>query len=139
MLPDVLKRMSQNLGWTTELGNAFLAQQEGVMQAIQRMRLRAQQNGQLKSTPQQTVTTETSNGQSYIVIEPASPEVVYVPQYNPEAVWGRLLTPIHRCIIRPGSASSLLERDLPSGQSGVEAGAIGGGTRDGKCESFRAG
>ena len=83
MLPDVLKRLSQNVKWTSDLGNAFLAQQEGVMQAIQRMRQRAQQNGHLKSTPQQTVTTTTNNGQNYIVIEPASPEVVYVTQYNP--------------------------------------------------------
>jgi hypothetical protein len=58
------------------------------MQAIQRMRQKAQQNGALQSTPEQTVTTTTSNGKNYIVIEPASPEVVYVPQYNPEAVWG---------------------------------------------------
>src|SRR5215831_9292931 len=93
MLPDVLKRLSQNLSWTSDLGNAVLAQQDGVMQAIQRMRQRAQQNGALQSTPQQTVANATSNGQSYITIQPASPEVVYVPQYNPEAVWGAAAYP----------------------------------------------
>src|SRR5215467_15648494 len=70
MIPDVLKRLSQNISWTSDLGNAVLAQQDGVMQAIQRMRQRAQQNGALQSTPQQTVATTTSNGQSYITIEP---------------------------------------------------------------------
>src|SRR5215472_1472873 len=88
MLPDVLNRLSQNINWTTNLGNAFLGQQEGVMQASQRMRQRAQQNGALQSTPQQTVSTTAANGQNSITIEPASPEVVYVPQYTPEAVWG---------------------------------------------------
>jgi len=88
MIPDVLKRLSQNLSWTNGLGNAVLAQQDGVMQAVQRMRQRAQQSGALQSTPQQTVATITSNGQNNITIEPASPEVVYVPQYNPVAVWG---------------------------------------------------
>jgi hypothetical protein len=53
-------------------------------------------------TPQQTVATATSNGQNYITIEPASPEVVYVPQYNPETVWGRPLIPIPRCSNPPG-------------------------------------
>src|SRR5215469_11953788 len=88
MIPDVLKRLSQNVTWTNDLGNAVLAQQDGVMQAIQRMRQRAQQSGALQSTPQQTVATTTSNGQTYITIEPASPQVVYIPQYNPEVVWG---------------------------------------------------
>ena len=93
MIPEVLKRLSQNISWTSDLGNAVLAQQDGVMQAIQRMRQRAQQNGALQSTPQQTVATTTSNGQSYITIEPASPEVVYAPQYNPKWCGGRPLIP----------------------------------------------
>jgi hypothetical protein len=121
MLPDVLKRLSQNLSWTSELGNAFLAQQEGVMQAIQRMRLRAQQSGVLESTPQQTVTTETSNGQNYIVIEPASPEVVYVPQYNPEAVWGASAYPYPSMYYPPGLG-------LVTWGAGFALGAIWGGS-----------
>jgi hypothetical protein len=120
MLPDVLKRLSQNINWTSELGNAFLAQQEGVMQAIQRMRLRAEQTGQLKSTPQQTVTTTTTNGQNYIVIEPASPEVVYVPQYNPEAVWGVPAYPYPSMYYPPGLG-------LVTWGAGFALGAIWGG------------
>jgi hypothetical protein len=88
LLPDVLTRMDQNVSWTSDLGNAFLAQQDGVMNAIQRLRQKASAAGALKSTPQQTVATTTDNGGNYITIEPAQPEVVYVPQYNPSAVWG---------------------------------------------------
>jgi hypothetical protein len=88
LMPDVLKRMDENVTWTSDLGNAFLAQEQDVMQAIQRMRQKAQASGSLQTTPQQTVSTTTENGNNYIVIEPASPEVIYVPQYNPEAVWG---------------------------------------------------
>jgi hypothetical protein len=87
-MPDVLKRLDQNVNWTSDLGNAFLSQQEGVMQAVQRLRQKAQSAGALQTTPQQTVSTTTDSGQNYIVIEPASPTVVYVPQYNPVAVWG---------------------------------------------------
>jgi hypothetical protein len=87
-LPDVLNRLNTNITWTTDLGNTFLAQQEGVMDAIQRMRTRAKDKGALQSTQQQVVTTSTDNGQANIEIQPASPQVVYVPQYNPVAVWG---------------------------------------------------
>ena len=87
-LPDVLGRLDQDVSWTSDLGNAFLAQETGVMQAIQRMREKASNAGALKSTPQQTVGTENQNGQNYITIQPANPDVVSVPQYNPEAVWG---------------------------------------------------
>ncbi len=58
------------------------------MDAVQRMRQRAMAAGALKTTPQQTVSTVSTDGQTYIQIEPASPQVVYVPQYNPAAVWG---------------------------------------------------
>src|SRR5579884_485338 len=86
--PDALSLLNRDIRWTTDLGNAFLAQQSDVMAAVQRMRARAQQNGKLVSTPQQTVTTETQDGQSAITIQPADPEVIYVPVYNPVYVWG---------------------------------------------------
>jgi hypothetical protein len=121
MIPDVLKRLSQNVKWTSDLGNAVLAQQEGVMQAIQRMRQKAQQNGALQSTPQQTVATTTSNGQTYITVEPASPEVVYVPQYNPEAVWGASAYPYPSMYYPPGLG-------LISWGTGFALGAIWGGS-----------
>jgi hypothetical protein len=86
--PDVLGKLNQDLQWTTALGNAFLAQQPDVMAAVQEMRARAQSNGRLATTPQQTVTTETQNGQAAIEIAPADPQVIYVPTYDPAYVWG---------------------------------------------------
>jgi hypothetical protein len=86
--PDVLTMLNQDVQWTTSLGNAFLAQQSDVMAAVQRMRAQAQANGKLATTPQQTVTTETQNGQSAIDIAPADPQVIYVPEYDPSYVWG---------------------------------------------------
>src|ERR1035438_6354472 len=86
--PDVLTMLNQDVQWTTALGNAFLAQQSDVMAAVQRMRARAQANGRLNTTPQQTVTTEAQGGQTAIDIAPADPQVIYVPQYDPAYVWG---------------------------------------------------
>jgi hypothetical protein len=86
--PDVLTRLNQDVQWTTDLGNAFLGQQTDVMAAVQRLRARAQANGKLRTTPQENVTTETQNGQSAIAIQPADPQVVYVPTYDPNYIWG---------------------------------------------------
>jgi hypothetical protein len=86
--PDVLKRLNQDIRWTTDVGNAFLAQEADVMAAIQRLRASAQANGRLTSTPQETVSTETQGDQPVIVIQPANPDVVYVPAYDPAYVWG---------------------------------------------------
>lgn len=88
MFPDVLMRLNSDIRWTTELGNAFLAQQPDVMAAVQRMRARAQANGKLMSNSQQNVTTQTQNGQTVIQIVPTNPDVIYVPAYNPYWVWG---------------------------------------------------
>src|SRR5208282_5782225 len=74
VFPDLVKRLNQDITWTTNLGNAFLSQQGDVMDAVQRMRLKAQQAGKLSSTPQQTVTTTNDSGQPIIDIEPASPQ-----------------------------------------------------------------
>jgi hypothetical protein len=82
--PSVLGNMDKNLSWTSSLGDAYYNQEQGVMDAIQVMRRRAQEAGHLNSTPQQSVTTEGSN----IEIEPVSPEVVYVPAYDPWIVYG---------------------------------------------------
>jgi hypothetical protein len=87
-MPDVLLKLTQDIRWTTDLGNAFLAQQAEVMNAVQRMRARAQANGKLQSNPQETVTTESQGGQTAIEIQPADPQVIYVPTYDPNYVWG---------------------------------------------------
>jgi hypothetical protein len=85
--PSVLANMDKNLSWTSSLGEAYVNQPQQVMDAVQEMRRRAQQSGNLKNTPQQTVKAE---GQT-IVIEPAEPNVVYVPTYNPWLVYGAAL------------------------------------------------
>jgi hypothetical protein len=82
--PSVLGNMDKNLSWTSSLGDAYYNQQPDVMDAVQVMRRRAEQAGNLKSTPQQTVETQGST----IVIQPAAPEVVYVPAYDPWVVYG---------------------------------------------------
>ncbi|MGA8036494.1 MAG: DUF3300 domain-containing protein [Candidatus Acidiferrales bacterium] len=88
--PSVLGNMDKNLSWTSSLGDAYYNQQQDVMDAIQAMRLKAQQSGTLKSTDQQTVT---SQGNNTIVIQPANPQVVYVPAYNPWVVYGYPVAP----------------------------------------------
>src|SRR5258706_3258885 len=85
--PSVLANMDKNLSWTSSLGEAYVNQPQEVMDAVQTMRRQAQQAGNLNSTPQQTVETQ---GQT-IVIEPAEPEVVYVPQYDPWEHYGGAL------------------------------------------------
>jgi len=82
--PSVLGNMDKNLSWTSPLGDAYYNQQQDVMDAVQVMRQRAQEAGNLTSTPQQTVTTQDST----IIIEPAEPDIVYVPAYDPWLVYG---------------------------------------------------
>jgi len=82
--PAVLGNMDKNLSWTSTLGDAYYNQQQDVMDAVQVMRQKAEAAGTLKTTPQQTVT----NQDSTIVVEPASPTVVYVPAYDPWLVYG---------------------------------------------------
>jgi hypothetical protein len=86
--PSVLHNMSQNLSWSSSLGDAYFNDSQGVMNAIQALRKDASNAGTLESTPEQTVTTE---GQT-IVIQPANPEVVYVPEYSPE-IYGTPIEP----------------------------------------------
>jgi len=87
-LPEVVKRLADDIQWTTDLGNAFLAQQSDVMDAVQRMRRKAQEKGNLKSTEQQKVETKVIENKSVIVVEQADPQVVYVPSYDPVVVYG---------------------------------------------------
>jgi hypothetical protein len=87
--PSVLGNMDKNLSWTSSLGDAYYNQQQDVMDAVQVMRRRAEQAGNLKTTPQQTVTTQDSS----VVIQPADPEIVYVPAYDPWVVYGGPIGP----------------------------------------------
>jgi hypothetical protein len=86
--PDVLKMMSEKLDWTEKLGDAIVTQQPDVMDAIQRLRTKAQANDKLNSTPQQKVTVNKVEGKQVIAIEPTNPDTVYVPYYDPAVVYG---------------------------------------------------
>lgn len=87
LFPDVVNQLASQIEWTTELGTAFLSDPTGVMNAVQKLRAQAQAAGNLKTTPQQQVSTENQGGQQVIVIQPANPQVVYVPVYNPTVVY----------------------------------------------------
>ena len=92
-MPDVVKRLADDIQWTTDLGNAFLAQQSDVMDAVQRMRKKAQGTGALASNEQQKVETQVVESKTVIVVEQANPQVVYVPTYNPVVVYGPPIYP----------------------------------------------
>ena len=92
-LPDALKRLSENIAWTVDLGDAFLAQENEVMDAVQRLRAKAKNAGKLETTEQQVVETKVVETKTVIEIQPASTEVVYVPSYSPTVIWGPLYYP----------------------------------------------
>ena len=118
--PSVLDNMSKNLSWTSALGDAYFNDQAGVTAAVQKLRKQAHDSGNLKTTKEQTVTTQ---GQT-IVIQPANPQIVYVPTYNPTVVYG---TPIP---VYPGySSADLAAASILSFGVGMAVGAAvwGGG------------
>ena len=86
--PQVLAMLNEKLDMTQKLGDAFLGQQKEVLDAVQRLRAKAQAAGNLKTSKEQTVETAQEAGTTVIKIEPANPQVVYVPTYNPATVYG---------------------------------------------------
>jgi hypothetical protein len=85
--PETVDMMCLELGWTTELGEAFVADQAGTLAAVQRLRKQAIDVGNLQSSDQMKVETQKQEGQEVVVLKPAKPEVVYVPQYDPVAAY----------------------------------------------------
>jgi uncharacterized membrane protein YgcG len=96
--PSVLANLVSNIGWTSELGDAYYNQPADVMKAVQVMRKKAQRAGNLDSTPQENIYDQ--NGQ--VVIDPAQPNVVYVPTYNPWAAYGYPIAPWPGWVDVPG-------------------------------------
>ncbi|MGY4828501.1 DUF3300 domain-containing protein [Sphaerotilaceae bacterium SBD11-9] len=86
--PQVLQAMGDKPDWVQNLGDAFLASSKDVLDAVQRLRVKAQAAGNLKSNEQQNVSTKTEADKQVIIIEPAKPDVVYVPAYDPNVVYG---------------------------------------------------
>jgi uncharacterized membrane protein YgcG len=87
-VPQVLGQMNDKLDWTQKLGDAFLAQQKEVMSTVQTLRAKAKAAGNLESTGQQVVKSETQDGQTIYIIESPQPDVIYVPTYDPTVVYG---------------------------------------------------
>lgn len=96
--PSVLANMDQNLSWTSALGDAYMSQQQDVMNAVQAMRQRASKSGNLNSNAQEKVTNQGNN----IVIEPTAPEMVYIPTYDPWLVYGAPLVAWPGWYLYPG-------------------------------------
>jgi hypothetical protein len=126
-LPDLVKRLADDIQWTTDLGNAFLAQQGDVMDAVQRMRVKAQSKGALTSNEYQTVQTEVVDNKSVIVVEQANPQVVYVPSYDPVAVYGSPIYPYPSIYYPPYTPGAVWAASAISFGAGVAMGAAWGG------------
>src|SRR6266850_6804918 len=125
-LPEMVKRLTDDIQWTTDLGNAVLAQQSDVMDAVQRMRIKAQGTGALASNEQQKVETRVVENKSVIVVEQAQPEVVYVPEYNPVAVYGPAIYPYPE-IYYPPYAGGVIAASAISFGAGIAMGDAWGG------------
>jgi hypothetical protein len=115
--PSVVDMMCSQLDWTKEVGQAFTADQRGVLESIQRLRTQAAAVGNLKSSPQQKVEKKQDAGKEVIVVEPADPKVVYVPQYDPQVVY---TTPPPS----PAPATTVVQEGHSTGDM-VAAGLIG--------------
>ena len=126
-LPDVVKQMADNIKWTTDLGNAFLAQQADVMDAVQRMRMKAEKAGSLKSNEQMKVETKVVESKTVVVIEQSNPQVVYVPSYNPTVVYGPPIYPYPPIYYPPYSAGAVVAASAISFGVGIAIGAAWGG------------
>jgi hypothetical protein len=85
--PETVDMMCMQLDWTTELGQAFTADQQGVLDAVQRLRKQAKDVGNLQSSAQMKVETTEQDGKEVVLVSPPSPEVIYVPQYDPVAAY----------------------------------------------------
>ena len=124
-IPELTKRLADDVQWTTDLGNAFLAQQADVMDAVQRMRKKAQAKGALASNEQQKVETKVVETKEVIVIVPAKPEVVYVPVYSPTVVYGPPVYPYPPVYYPPYTPGAAL---VTFGVGVMVGAAIWGGT-----------
>jgi len=114
--PQVVDFMATNLDWTTEVGQAFSADRAGVLDSVQRLRADSLKAGKLKTTPQQDVSIKTTeSGQQVIVIEPANPQVVYVPQYDTKTVYTQA----------PTSTTVIVQEEDDDAAEAMAAGLIG--------------
>jgi hypothetical protein len=102
--PEIIQKMNEYLDWTSDLGDAFVNQPQDVANTIQDLRALAAKGGALKSTPQQTVVRRTEGTREIIVIEPASPEVIFVPSYDPAVVFAPVGSAVAAGLLTFGTA-----------------------------------
>ena len=125
IFPQVVKTMTDSIGWTRQLGQAFTADKKAVFASVQRLRSQAVEVGNLKTTPQQEVQTVEQGGQQVIVIQPSNPQVVYVPQYNPETVYVTQAAPATQTVVVHEDDNS---DEVAAGLIGFSAGVALGAT-----------
>jgi hypothetical protein len=106
--PETVDMMAGQMGWTEELGQAYVNDQAGVMDAIQRLRQQAEDVGTLQSSPQMTVAAETVDDVRYITVSPPSPEVIYVPQYDPVTVYAPQPETTTTTVVQEGHSTGAL-------------------------------
>ncbi len=111
--PATLDMMCQEMSWTTELGQAFVADPEGVLAAVQRLRAQAVEVGNLKTSPQMTVAMEDVQGdggasEQVIYLKPTDPEVIYVPQYDPQVVYAPAPVATTTTVVQEGHSTAAL-------------------------------
>jgi Protein of unknown function (DUF3300) len=111
--PQTIDIMCMELGWTTELGQAFVGDQAGVLAAVQRLRKQAMDVGNLKSSEAMLVETQQQEGQEVVVLKPPKPEVVYVPTYDPQAVYA----PAPAAAVAPAATTTTTTTTEKSGHS----------------------
>ena len=130
--PTVLTTMNEQLDWTEKLGDAVLAQQADVMDAIQRLRAKAEANGKLKTTKQQTVSVSKEEGGSEVIaIAPTSTQTVYVPYYEPSVVYGAWEYPSYPPYYWPPASGWVVGGAIASGIAWGAGWAIGNAIWDG--------
>jgi hypothetical protein len=123
LFPQVVDNMCQQMDWTKQVGEAFKADQKGVMDAVQRKRAQAEKMGNLDSSQQMTVENKKAdNGESYVEIKSADPKVVYVPQYNPVTIYN---SPAPAAAPAATTTTTTTAAEKESGVSNGEAAAIG--------------
>jgi uncharacterized membrane protein YgcG len=129
LFPQVVDFMTVNLDWTTEIGQAFAADRNAVLESVQRLRADALKKGTLKSTQQQSISLKTvETGQQIIVIEPANPQVVYVPQYNSQTVYTTAPTSTTTVVVKEESNDN--SAAIAAGVIGFTAGIVIGAAMD---------
>src|SRR5215813_5504884 len=117
--PQVVDMMCQQMDWTKQVGEAFKTDQKAVLASAQRLRSEAVNAGSLRSTPEQNVTKENQGGQQVVVVQPANPEVVYVPQYDPEQVYN---PPPESAASAPQQTTTTTTQTTEAQSSGVSTG-----------------